>query len=81
MVSVMGQEIELGMPEMNTMVKYLGHVTMDFSALTMYEVHGIQNVVITEMNNKENSFLNQVKSSRKVVNKMKKTVQEAEHKS
>ena len=43
----MGQEIELGMPEMNTMVKYLGHVTMDFYALTMYEVHTIQNDIVT----------------------------------
>ena len=40
-ILVMAQAIDLWTLEMNAMVKYLGHVTMDFYALTMYEVHAI----------------------------------------
>ena len=42
----MGQAIVLGMLDMNTLVKDLGHVTMDLSALAMYEVHDIHNVTV-----------------------------------
>ena len=61
MIQVLGQEIDLGTLEMNTMVKDLGHVAMDFSALSMYEVHSIQNVTVIGMRNIEHAFINQVK--------------------
>ena len=41
-IQVVGQAIELGKTKLNTIVKELGHVTMDFFALPMYEVHVIQ---------------------------------------
>ena len=40
-IQLLGQEIDLGTPELNTVVKDLGHITMDFSVLPMYEVHSI----------------------------------------
>ena len=46
-VPVMVHAIDLGTLEMNTMVKDLGPVTMDFFVLTMYEVHTIQNYIVT----------------------------------
>ena len=49
--------------------------------MTMYEVHAIQNVVVTEMKNRECALVNKVNSSHKYVNKMKNIVQEIEHKS
>ena len=76
-ILVLGQAIKLGTPKLNTMVKDLGDVTMEFSALLMYEVHAIQNYVVVERKNKEHALVNQVKSSHKTINKMKKTIQEA----
>ena len=41
-IQVLGQEIDLGTPELNTMVKDLSHTTMDFSSFPMYEVHAFR---------------------------------------
>ena len=57
-IQVLGQEIDLGTPELNTMIKDLGHITMDFYALSMYEVHAIQHVAVEEMKNRECSLVN-----------------------
>ena len=40
-IQVLSQAIDLVTPELNTMVKELGHITMDFFALPMFEVHAI----------------------------------------
>ena len=40
-IQVLGQAIDLGTSELNTMFKDLGHIAMDFSTLSMYEVHAI----------------------------------------
>ena len=58
---------------MNTIVKDLGHV-MEFSAISMYEVHSIQNDTIEEMKTKEHLLVNRVKSSHKTIKKLKNTI-------
>ena len=59
---------------MNTMVKDPGDITMDFSALSMYEVHAIQKATVTKMRKRECTLVNKVKYSHKSVNKIKKIV-------
>ena len=74
MIPVLGQGIDLGTQEFNTMAKDLGHVTMYFFTLSMYEVHVIQNVVVVEMKTRESALVNQVKSSYKNFKKLNNTV-------
>ena len=38
---VLGEALNLGTIELNAMEKIMGHVTMDFSALSMYELYAI----------------------------------------
>ena len=58
---------------MNTIVKDLGHI-MEFSVISMYEVHSIQNDTVEEMNTRERLLVNQVNSSQKIVKKLKNTI-------
>ena len=46
----------------------------------MSKVYVMKNVIVTEMNVRENALIKQVKVANKIVNKMKQAVQEAEHK-
>ena len=72
----MEEALDLRMNKLNTMAKNLGHVTIDFSQMSMYEVYVIQNVTVVEMKVREGIFIKQVCASNKIVIKMKKTVKE-----
>ena len=71
---VVGQALDLGTLELNTMVKDLVHITMDISAVSMYDLHVIQYVVVEKMKTRECVLLNQVKSLHKTVKTLMKTV-------
>ena len=43
---VLGEALNLGIKQMNAMVKNMGHVTINFSTLPMYEVYSIQNIAV-----------------------------------
>ena len=75
---VLGEAIDLGTTELNAMVKKLDHVTIDFSALPMYEVYSIQNVAVTEMKVKEGALVKTVRASNKTIHKTKRTIKEVE---
>ena len=62
------------------MAKSIGHVTIPFSHMRLYEVYAMQNVIVTEMKVREGSLIKQSKVANKSVNKMKKVVQEAKQK-
>ena len=66
----MGKAINLRTPYINTMVKDISHVTMDFSTLSMYEMHDIHHVAVEKMKTKEHAFVNQVNPSHKTVKKL-----------
>ena len=55
---VLDEAIDLGMTELTSMVENLGHVTINFSALSMYEVYAIQNVAFIEMKVREGVLVN-----------------------
>ena len=59
-IQVLGQAIDLGTLELNTMVKDLRHITMDFVVLPMYEVHAIQNAVVAKMKNRDYALVKQI---------------------
>ena len=62
------------------MAKNLGHVTIDFLQILLYEVYAMQNFVVMEMKVREGALIKQEKVSNKVVSKMKKTIKEAKQK-
>ena len=59
------------------MAKILGHVTIDFSTILIYEVYSIENAAIVEMKVREGTLVKQVRESNNIVHKMKKIVNEA----
>ena len=77
---MVGEEINLGIVELNTMAKNLGHVTIDFLHMFLYEFYVIQNVVVMEMKVREGALIKQVHTSNKTVSNMKKTIKETEEK-
>ena len=62
------------------MVKYLGHVTIYFSTLSMYEVHAIQNVAVVEVKIIEGTLINQARAFKKTIHNMKKVVKKQSRK-
>ena len=54
----MGEALNLGTLELNSMIKSIGHVIIDFSALSFYEVYALQNVIVVEMKVREGTFVN-----------------------
>ena len=38
---IVGEALDMGMGELNVIAKNLGHVTIDFSHLSLYEVYSI----------------------------------------
>ena len=46
---VLGEALGLETTEVNSMVKNMGHVTIIFSTIPMYEVYSTQNVTVVEM--------------------------------
>ena len=70
----MGESLDLIMTKLNTMAKNLGHVTINFSQMLLFEVYKIQNVAAMEnMKVREGALINQVCASNYIVHKMKKT--------
>ena len=78
---VVGEAHNLGTTKLNAMAKSLGHVTIDFSTLPMYEVYAIRNVAVIEMKVREGKLVKKVRASNNTINKMKKIVKETERKS
>ena len=58
---VLGEVIDLGMTELNAMVKNMGHVTINFPALAMYDAYAIQNATVIETKVREGALVNQVR--------------------
>ena len=48
-IQVIGQELDLGTSALNKVVKDLGDVAFDFSAIPMYQLHAIQHDIVEEM--------------------------------
>ena len=55
---VLDEVIDLGMTELTSMVENLGHITINFSALSMYEAYDIENVTVAEMKVREGVLVN-----------------------
>ena len=70
----MGEALDLGTTKLKTMAKNLGHVTRDFSQMSLYEVYVIHNATFVEMKVREGVLIKQVRSLNKTVSKMKKTI-------
>ena len=55
-IHAVGQEIELETLEINTMIKFLSHVTFNFAAVLMYQLHVIQIFLIEQMKTRESAI-------------------------
>ena len=66
----------MGTVELNTMAKNLGHVTIYFSQMPMYEVYAIHNFLVAEVQVIEGALIKQFRASNNTIHKMKKTVKE-----
>ena len=64
------------MSEFNAVIKDIGHVTFDFSAVPMYQLHTIQHVVVEEMKTREHKIFEQLNTSKKTVSSLKHTFKE-----
>ena len=77
---VVGEVLDPGTPKLNAIAKKLGHVTIDFLQMSLYEVYAIQNVADAEIKLREGALIKEEKVANKTVNKMKKTIKELEKK-
>ena len=55
---LMGESLKLGTTYLNAITKSVGHVTIDFPALPLYEVFSLQNSIVTEMKVREGVLVN-----------------------
>ena len=62
------------------MVNDLGHVTLNFHAVPMYQLHAIQHDVVEEINKRERVIFGQLKTSKKIAPSLKKIVKETKNK-
>ena len=56
----MGESLDLGTTELNTMAKNLGHVTIDHSQMSLYKFYAIHNVTVAKMKVREGILIKQV---------------------
>ena len=59
----MGESLDLGILELNSMAKSVGHVTIDFFALSMHEVYAIQKVTVIYRNESKRRRTSQASQS------------------
>ena len=80
-IQVVGEALDLQTTKLNAIAKSVGHVTIDFSTLSIYHAYALQNAAFVEMKVKEGTLVNHVRASNKTINKMKKTIKETKQKS
>ena len=64
------------MPEYNAMIKDIGHVSLDFSAVLMYLLYSIQQTIVGEMKKRECVVFNQLNQSKNTVTSLENKVKE-----
>ena len=55
----------MGTPELNVMVKDIGHVTINFSIVLMYQVHANWQVAVNKMKTREWVIYGKLNTSKK----------------
>ena len=73
--------LDLGTPEHNAMIKDIGHVCIDFSAIPMYLPHIIQHVALDELKERQHAVFEQLKHPMNIVASLKTKAKEMEQKS
>ena len=68
------------MPEHNTMIKGIYHVSLDFSVVLMYLLHSIQQNAVEDMKTREHVVFDQLKHSKNTIALLKNKVKETEQK-
>ena len=63
----MGEELDLGMAELNVIAKNLGHVTTNFWQMSLYEVYAIHNSSVAEMKVREGALIKQTKVANRLL--------------
>ena len=64
------------MLENNTMIKDIGHVSLDFSIFLMYILHSIQQIEVEDMKKRERAMFDQLKHSKNTIASLKNKVKE-----
>ena len=70
----------MGTPKLNVMVKDIGHVTINFSTVLMYQVNANQRVAINKMKTREWEIYGKLNTSKKTIFSLKQIVREIENK-
>ena len=72
--------LDLGTPEHNTMIKDIGHVSVNFSVIPMFLLHNIQQAVVYEIKEREHYLVWQLKHSNNIIAYLNTKVKETEKK-
>ena len=77
-IQVIYKALDLGMPKHNSMIKYIGHVSLDFSIVPTYLLHSIQQAAVEEFKTRECAVCDQLKNSKNTIAYLKNKVKETE---